>query len=620
MLLALAGYLAFFAAGIVLPGVALQRLLRLPVDTALVLPLGTAFAAGTYWFSLVMQAAWLFPAALVVVAVAALRSPQPWRRAAGPGLKEAWLPLLGVVVFFTLTQYPWNRPAPSGDFMLDPLVTHDTTFHVGLTRELTLGYPPQVPGLAGFPLGYHFGTDLVRAAALRWARVDPFDSISRFDLTTGALALILLLRATAQRLALPPLAVTLAPWTLLLGDLAFLFGTNPQAHWWSDLLRGNLLVSLALANPAVPALALLLGSLLALARGLAREGRPWLVLAALQAGALPYFKVFLGAHLLLGLGVLWLLRPPARIATLVTALPCALATALLALGQGGTSVAVSLAPLDLAQATRKGLLLEPVEGVALAAWGALWLAASLGLRVLGLWPALRALATGPPQACALAAMALAGWPLGLLFRIAPPVFLAGESPHNDSAYFIEQSGPLLWIFTIGALATFARSPARQVLAGLAVAALALPTTLQFGIKKSRLPPDLVPAAMLRAARVVESATRPGEVVLQRPAGRYPPTPLIFAGRRVPYERFTPYLTQFAAPRAIRARHALLARFFRTRDAGQALEIAERLGASVVCLYGPDRLRFPTEGRVEWLHREPGARVLRLNVGHHPERR
>ncbi len=71
------------------------------------------------------------------------------------------------------TQYPWNRLDASGDFLLDPLVTFDSAFHVGLTHELVIGHPPQVPGVSGFPLGYHLGTDLVRAAALRWAGPTP---------------------------------------------------------------------------------------------------------------------------------------------------------------------------------------------------------------------------------------------------------------------------------------------------------------------------------------------------------------------------------------------------------------------------------------------------------------
>ena len=70
-----------------------------------------------------------------------------------------------------------------------------------------IGHPPQVPGVAGFPLGYHLGTDLVRAAALRWAGTDPWDSLSRLDVTLWALGLVLALRAVAARLGAAPLAV-----------------------------------------------------------------------------------------------------------------------------------------------------------------------------------------------------------------------------------------------------------------------------------------------------------------------------------------------------------------------------------------------------------------------------
>ena len=127
-----------------------------------------------------------------------------------------------------LTQYPWNRLDPSGAFLLDALVPFDTAFHVGLARELAIGYPPQLPGVSGFPLGYHLGTDLVRAAALRWAGIDPFDSISRFDVTLHGLALMLVLRATAARLGARPIVVALAPLTLLATDFSFVFAALPR--------------------------------------------------------------------------------------------------------------------------------------------------------------------------------------------------------------------------------------------------------------------------------------------------------------------------------------------------------------------------------------------------------
>ncbi len=300
-------WLLFAAVAIGLPGLALQRLGRVPLDPALGIPLGTAWCAGTYWLSLVTDRPWAFPLAQGLLAATLLLPLGPWRRADGPSLRGALPAFLALVALLAVAQYRWNRLDSSGDFLLDPLVTSDSAFHVGLTRELVIGHPPQVPGVAGFPLGYHLGTDLVRAAALRWAGTDPWDSLTRLDVTLWALALVLGLRALVARLGAPPLAVALVPWTLLLTDFSFVFAGNPQAHWWTDLLRGNLLLSLAYANPIVPALGLVVGALLCLSRFEETGSRGHLGLAALQSAAVPFFKVFLGAHLLLGLGVAWLL-------------------------------------------------------------------------------------------------------------------------------------------------------------------------------------------------------------------------------------------------------------------------------------------------------------------------
>jgi hypothetical protein len=609
--LTLLTWTVFAAVALVLPGVSLQRMVRLPVDPALVLPLGGAFTAAAWWTSLATGLPWLFPV-LVALVVPGLAFPRgPWRRAEGPSLRGAIPPLAAAVALLAFTHYGWNREGPSGDFLLDPLVTFDSTFHVGVTYELVTGYPPQVPGVAGFPLGYHLGTDLVRAAALRWAGTSPWDSLTRLDVTLWALALILAIRAVVARLGAPPAAVALAPWTLLLTDFSFLFATNPQAHWWTDLLRGNLLLSFVYANPIVPALTLALGSLVALSRYEDGRHRGHLALAALLAAAVPFFKVFLGAHLLLGLGLAFVLaRPAPRPALLAVAAPSALATAALVLGQGGQTVSVVLAPLDLVRVTRGTLGLPPLEGPGLLGWAAFWVVASLGMRILGVGRAVRAL-RGRAATSALAAVALTGWPLGLLFRVSAPEVLEGQKTVNDAAYLVEQSGPVLWLFAVVALAGFATTPARRVLAAVALITLATPSTLQYAMKKASWPPARLPAPMVRAMEDLVPVSEPGDVVLQRPAARYPPAPVILAGRRVPYDRFTPYLTQFASREALEARHLQVYRFFRTRDRGEALAIARSLGARFLALYGHDRVRFETSGVLEPLHEEPGARLYRI---------
>jgi hypothetical protein len=482
---------------------------------------------------------------------------------------------------------------------------------VGVTWELVTGYPPQVPGVSGFPLGYHLGTDLVRAAATTWVGTNPWDSLTRLDVTLWALALILAMRALVARLGAPPAAVALAPWTLLLTDLSFVFALNERAHWWTDLLRGNLLLSLVYANPVIPALALTLGALVALSRYQETEDRGHLVLAAALATAVPFFKVFLGAHLLLGLGLAFALaRGAPRRALVAVGVPCALATAALVLGQGGQTVAVELAPLDLVHITRDTLGLSALEGPPLLAWSAFWVLASLGLRVFGLGRAFAAL-RGPAAGSVLAAVALTGWPLGLLFRVSAPEMLPGQTMVNDAAYLVEQSGPLLWLFTAVAMASFARTPARRVLAAVALVVLAAPSTLQYAVKKIHFPVARLPAPMVRAMDVLAPASQLGDIVLQRPGARYPPAPVILAGRRVTYDRFTPYLTQFASREDLEARHLKVYRFFRTRDRDEALGVIRDLGADFVALYGHDRIRFEPGGLLEPLHEEEGARLYRV---------
>jgi hypothetical protein len=604
-------YAAFFVLAIVGPGMALQHLARVPVDPALVLPIGFAATAAAFWLSAVLGVPWLFPLLIAVTVLAALAARRRLTVAEGPPLRGAIAPIAITIALLAATQYGGNRVASSGEFLLDNLVPYDTAFHVGLARELTLGYPPQLPGVSGFSLGYHLGPDLVRAAALRWAAVDPYDSINRFDVTLGAIALILVLRSMTRAAGGGAFAVELAGFIPLAADFSFLFAANPQAHWWADLLRGNLLVSLALSNPVIPALALGLGALVALERGQG-SSRGWLWLAAVQAAAVPFFKVFLGAHLLLGLAVSALLgRRPLRQA-LAVALPCALATAILVLGQGGSTVDVALAPLDLVRITRESLALPRLSGVALAGWATLWLAASLGLRLLGLGEAWRALRRGPWAASALAVMALCAWPLGLLFRVSAPEMLEGQKTVNDAAYLIEQGGPMLWVFT--ALALSARAGAwtagRAVVVALAVV-LALPASIQFAWKKGRLPYDPVPAPMVRAMHALAAASQPGDVVLQRPGARYPPLPVVLVGRRVPYERFTPWLTQFAPRDSLERRHERVFRFFRTHDRAEAMAIARELDARFVALYGADRLRFDPAGALEPIHEEGDVRILRI---------
>ncbi len=283
------------------------------------------------------------------------------------------------------------------------------------------------------------------------------------------------------------------------------------------------------------------------------------------------------------------------------------------LGQGGQTVRVSLAPLDLVAVTRETLGLAPLHGARLAAWAAA-VAALLARPASHRPPRGRAL-TAQPERCRPCSPP---WPSragrsASLFRVSAPEVLDGQRFVNDAAYLVEQSGPLLWIFTAIALARFAATPLRRGLAIAALLLLSTPATIQYVAKKATSPPGRLPASMVRATAALERVSQPGDVVLQRPGARYPPAPVILAGRRVPYERFTPYLTQFASRQALEQRHEVVYRFFHTRDRDEAVAIARSLDARFLALYGTDRVRFDPTGLLEPVHEEEGAHLYRLHL-------
>ena len=95
------------------------------------------------------------------------------------------------------------------------------------------------------------------------------------------------------------------------------------------------------------------------------------------------------------------------------------------------------------------------------------------------------------------------------------------------------------------------------------------------------------------------------------AGRFSGILVSLIGRRVPYERFTPYLTQFAPAAALVYRHETVYRFFHTTDRSEAVQIARELGADHVCLYDGDRLRFEAAGFFDPVYEEAEARCYHI---------
>jgi hypothetical protein len=598
--ISLLSFLLFATLAIVGPGAGLQRLLRLRIDPRLILPLGLATCAAVHGLALASGVPWLFPLLSLALSLPLLRTGRALTN--GPPLRGALAPSLGLLLVLALTDYPYNRVGPGGGFILDHAETADTAFHVGLTFELSHTYPPEVPGLAGVRLGYHIGSDLIRAAALRWAGIHPYDSLSRFSVTLEALALLLALQGAAWALGASPRAVALASWTLLLSDWSFLSVLiDKDAHWWVTLLDGNLLPSLILGNSNVLALAMALGSVLALKRLEDGEGRGWIVVASLLSLAVPFFKVLLVAPYLLALGVAFVLKRERL--TLAPLIPCFLAALGLALGEGGRSVLLLFDPLALVRNTLDSLNVTAGSFAQVLLWSIPWLAASLGLRLFGLGPAFRAIRSQKTPAIVLGVLALAGWILGLLFRIT----LREQRGYADSAYFIEGSGAVLWIFAAVGLAPLLRGRRAWVVGGLATV-LTLPSSLEFVALKRYPREESVPPSVVHAMAALEKSSRIGDVVLEKQRLPFPPPPLVFIGRRVAYTSFIGYLTQFAPGNDIAERRAQLGAFFNARDPQEALGIAHSLSARFLCLYEGDKLRFDPGEIARLVYEEDGTRV------------
>jgi hypothetical protein len=509
-------------------------------------------------------------------------------RAGGPSLRGALPAIVVLIALLAATQYRANRVGADGGFLLDVGEHIDTAVHVGVTWELLAGYPPQVPGLAGVPMQYHVGSHLPRAAAARWARIHPYDALSRFDVTLWGVALVLALRAAAHALGLGAAAVRLAGFLPLAADLSFVPGLVLHSEHWAMKLGGNFLEAVFYANSISPAMAAVLVALVALKRARDGEGGGWLVLAGVLGAGAAFLKAFTGAQLLLALGLAWLARRSRTLA--LVALPLACAVALLALGSIGPSagegVRVAFLPFAPTNPARIAFGLPEVRGLALALSGAAWLVLSLGLRVVGVPGAWRALRGGDEPLSTLGALALVGWPIAFFTSI------TADPAYDESFYFLQASGLALWLLAAAPLAAAAR---RSRVTGAVVLFACLLPTAELVVRRAIREPERIPAPTVRAMAALRAASCPGDVVLTRPGVALVPPVVVLAGRRVPLANYIPYWRQFTTPEILATRESDVWAFFRAPSAAAAVEAARRLGARYVSFSGPPPPTPPAAG-------------------------
>jgi hypothetical protein len=597
--------------------VALQRLARVRVDPALVVPLGLLFCGGAYWLSLVSGWPLVFPALVALALVPLAIRPLSLELAPDrPSLRGAWPAVMALVAVLAAAEYRANRVDGDGAFRLDVGEHVDTAVHVGVTWELVASWPPQVPGLAGVPMRYHVGTHLVRAAAARWAGIHPYDAISRFDVTLWGIALVLALRAAAYALGLGAAAVRLAGFVPLAADLSFVPGLLLHSPNAAMKLGGNFVEAVLFANSISPAMAAVLAAGVALARAERGEGGGYRVLAAVLGAGAGFLKAFTAAQLLLAFGIAWLARR-SRLVLVPVGAVVGLVVLVLALGSsappGGEGVRVALVPFSPTNPARIAFGLHEVSGLSLVLSGLAWLVLSLGLRVVGIPAALRALQRGDAAAASLGALALTGWPLALVLRI------TADPAYDESYYFLQASGLLLWLFALPALVAFS---AGSLVRAALVFLLTLPATAELVARRAVAQPERLPPPTVRAMAALRSASCPGEVVLTRPGVALVPPVVVLAGRRVPLAAFIPYWQQFTTPGRVAAREAQVLSFFRAADAASAVEVARGLGAGYVYFAGvaaegaesrPRSVRqlLLEAGVLDPVHVEPRAAVYRI---------
>jgi hypothetical protein len=342
---------------------------------------------------------------------------------------------------------------------------------------------------------YHVGSHLVRAAAVRWAGIHPYDAISRFDVTLWGIALILALRAAAHALGLGAAAVRLAGFLPFAADLSFVPGLLLGSANAAMKLGPNFVEAVLFANSISPAMAAVLAALVALVRVERGEGRGYRLLAALLGAGAGFLKAFTAAQLLLAMALAWLVRRSRRELLPVAAVVAA-AVAVLALGSlaptGGEGVRVAFVPFAPTNPARIAFGLPEAHGLALVASGLAWLLLSLGLRTVGLRPALRALREAGPAAAGLGALALTGWPIALCLSI------TADPAYDESYYFLQASGLALWLFALPGLVSFT---AGSVLRAALVLLLTLPATAELVARRALAEPErLAPRRRAGAAR------------------------------------------------------------------------------------------------------------------------
>ncbi len=499
-----------------------------------------------------------------------------WRSASVSGvhallllaLAAVWLPLLCLPFY-----YRDLALLPTGGMSYADIP--DLGLHTSLTAELARHIPPQAPFLAGEPLSYHIGMDLVAAVLHRHGGIAVMDLIVRFCPTFFIAFDVLAVFVLSRRFTGSAGAGVATAVLVILGeDLAFIPGLldrSPGA-WCAEYFGAPTIVSLYFFNPMVLAVGLLFVTLLSFQRVLARGGAGWFVVGALCAAALIQVKFFVFAQLLLAAGpvllVAWFTPRRGRMLALLASIALAGAPLVFLMARQNTHAGaiawtwVSGWAVYIAPAFRThGHWLLACAPLAVAAY----LALTFGLRLAGLGVFLRAFCRPRRRlfALLLALFVVSGPLLSLLGRVAP----AGNAlAYNNAIWFLVAGKYVAWLFAVAALARIWRRHGwrlRTALVALA-AMLTLPGSIQFvTLMPAAYPTQQLAPATWEALAFLGRTAAPGAVVLSTLAGPLHATTALHTPLG------TPFAGSFISEQKVDARARDLAAFHEAWQRGES---------------------------------------------------
>ena len=209
----------------------------------------------------------------------------------------SWLPLYLLNFFF-------RNLTAAGQGAVTYFARIDVILHTSIAAELSHSIPPQLPWMAGLPLSYHVGMDLVASVLNRYTGLAVPDLVVRFCPVLFVSVDVLAVFCVARRfIGSAEAGVTGALLGVLGEDLSFVPGIlDGQGQPWNAwYFQAPTVFSIYFINPMVAAHSLLFTALLCFYFSVKDGRRGWSAAAVLCSVALFETKIFVFVQLVLSL-------------------------------------------------------------------------------------------------------------------------------------------------------------------------------------------------------------------------------------------------------------------------------------------------------------------------------